>query len=133
MESEAPTVAISFRAVGPITRSTLPDGPAEPESEALNDVLHWLWATRTQIRRLTEGIRTELTSNQLRALSRRRTFSQTSLDEHLLLVCAGQFEKAARTAREYFPEVNLSAPLQVALRHLRNVYEHWEQHRDTFR
>jgi hypothetical protein len=96
-------------------------------------VLHWLWATRTQIRRLTEGLRAELTQTEPRALQRRRRFSLTSLEEHLLLVCAGQFETAVKSARQYFPQIDLPTPLKVALRDLRNVYEHWDHQRDAFR
>jgi len=132
MATDARTIRATVKLVGPITRSTLPDG-ADPNSEALNDVLHWLWATRTQIRRLTKGVRTELMCDAPLELHRRRTFSRTSLDEHLLLVSAGQLEKVIQAAQQHFPMIMLPAVLQVSLRHLRNVYEHWEQHRDAFR
>jgi len=132
MSDDARVVTATIKFVGPITRSTLSE-TSDAKPEAVNDALHWLWATRTQIRRLNEGLRNELTTDAPTELHRRRTSSRTSLDEHLLLVCAGQLEKVVQSAQEHFPEIMLPPKLQTSLRHLRNVYEHWEQHRDAFR
>ena len=131
MPNDSRVQIATLRFVGPVTRSTLSD-TSDPKSDALNDALHWLWATRTQVRRLTEGLRKELTDAPSE-LHQRRTFSRTSLDEHLLLVCAGQLEKVVQASQQHFPEIALPPVLQTSLRHLRNVYEHWEQHRDAFR
>jgi len=132
MESHQQSVRLTFRGVGPITRSTLPDSTAEPRHVALTDVLHWLWATRTQIRRFSFGLKTErgYFPNEL---EQRRSFSTTSLDEHLLLVVAGQFERSVEVAHGYFSSLTISADLKIALRHLRNIYEHWEEQREAFR
>jgi hypothetical protein len=51
----------------------------------------------------------------------------------MVVVAFGDFKRALEQARPYFPTLSLSAEKFHALCLLRNIYEHWDQHRDTFR
>jgi len=60
--------------------------------------------------------------------------SDTSYDEHMLLVAAGNLHKAlSRAPKAVRVEVPLSGQSSRALHLLRNIYEHWEKFRVEYR
>lgn len=129
------TSKVTLKIVGPMKRSTF--GPETPDrvSEASNDILHWSWATRLQIRRLARSLRAEFqafsTDSRLEA---RRRFSTTTYDEHLVFVAATNLQRAIDQAPKALrSEVKRAQLPSRELRLLRNVYEHWDQLRQQLR
>lgn len=126
---------VTFKIVGPMKRSTFPEKSADPVDESINDILHWTWSTRLQIRRLAQSVRSEFKALSWReGVRRRRRFSNTSYDEHILLVAAANLERAITNApRALRAEVTLPAHSRRALWLLRNIYEHWDELRRVYR
>jgi len=118
---------------GEIRRTTLGTGTPNPRQKALADLLHWVWSCRLQLKRLLHSVKEEGAVMDLPKDRHRQQFSQTSYDEHMAFVAFGDFSKALEQARPYFPSLSLSPERLKALCLLRNLYEHWNQHRDTFR
>jgi hypothetical protein len=118
---------------GEIRRTTLGTGKPDPRQKALADLLHWVWSCRLQLKRLLHSVEEETAVVGPYKDKCRQHFSQTSYDEHVAFVAFGDFKKALEQARPYFPSLSLSPEKLQALCLLRNLYEHWNQHRDTFR
>jgi len=57
----------------------------------------------------------------------------SEFDEHLLAVAIGNLSKAQDRAHRYYKHLQFSSDLLRALTCLRDVYEHWEQHRISYR
>lgn len=121
--------------VGPMKRSTFQEEAPDPIEEAINDILHWSWSTRLQIRRFGQSRRDEFKAWGVRPLVHaRRQFSGTSYDEHIFLVAAGNLDRALRRAPKPVQlEVQLSESWRRALWLLRNIYEHWDELRASYR
>ena len=119
-------VKATFKVVGAVTRSTVGDEPADP----LEDVLHWVWSWRTQLRRLQTSTVEQGAGDT--AIDRRRSSSRASFDEHMLAVVGWNLTRALDTAQGRLPEVTVSRHTRDALRLLRNLYEHWDQQRLSF-
>jgi hypothetical protein len=130
---EKKRLRVTLQVVGPITRSTLDSSDVPADEQALNDARHWAWGTATQLARFRRNLKAELKAFTLPSDRRSRVFSRTSFDEHMLLVAAGQLQKALKSARNHFPHLALSGDLEKALRLLRNIYEHWDALRESFR
>lgn len=129
------TFKATLKIVGPIKRSTFGAEAPDRVSQALNDILHWSWATRLQIQRLARSLRTEFralsTESRLKA---RRCFSTTTYDEHLVFVAATNLQRAIdRAPRELRSDVRQARLPSRELRLLRNVYEHWDELRQQLR
>jgi hypothetical protein len=78
------TFTVTFRSVGPVTRTTVGEGKLDPEEEALGDVLHWIWSWHLQVGRLHEStLRVTGTGTPLES---RKASSRTSYEEHMLSV-----------------------------------------------
>jgi hypothetical protein len=123
------TFVATFRLVGPIKRSTFQREAPDLIAEALNDVLYWSWSIRLQGERLRSDLSLEVSrGGELRRLAARRLFSQTSCDEHLLLVCAANLERALlKVPKRYRRDLYVTKDSRRALWLLRNVYEHWDE------
>jgi hypothetical protein len=125
----------TLRFVGPIKRSTFQREAVDPTEEALNDVLHWSWSIRLQGERLISDIPLELSKwgNSPR-LGVRRSSSRTSCDEHLLLVCAANLERALlKVPKRFRRDLYVTKDSRRALWLLRNIYEHWDELRRHLR
>ena len=133
MSKPEKTIRVVFKLVGPLKRSTLDRADPDPAKQALDDVLFWLWSSRVQITRLRRSFLRELPKRPVPRLTSRRRFARTSYDEHSFLIAARNLDRAFKRAQTIFPELELSDTTRQALRLLRNIYEHWEDHRDTFR
>src|SRR5947209_6020503 len=48
---------VTFRIEGPMKRSTFQAESPDTVEQAINDLLHWSWSTRLQIRRLATSLR----------------------------------------------------------------------------
>lgn len=120
----------SITGTGPLTRSTVGGGAVDPRFELTNDVLHWLWSWRTQVERHSESTNHDGTGST--ALERRRTFSRTSYDEHMLTVVGAQLIKAIQRAEAQSGESLFDSEAAPALTLLRNIYEHWDEQRPAF-
>ena len=101
------------------------------EGEVLDDVLPWIWSWRLQIERIGESFNAQ--GSGTTDVDRRRSWSRFSLDEHLLTVTGGNLVRALKRAETLFPEIKLSDDKTEALRLLRNLYEHWDEQRPSFR
>jgi hypothetical protein len=129
------TARVTLQIVGPMRRSTFQEEAPDPVAEVINDILHWSWSTRLQLRRFRESLRAEFDAWGLRPQVRaRRHFSGTSYDEHTFLVAAGNLDRALRRApKEMLREIGLSESWRRALWLLRNIYEHWDELRAAYR
>lgn len=87
---------------------------------AVGEALHWVRATQLQIERFVESFLTETEAG-------RHSFLRTTADAHFLLNAAAQAEKAVNYLDKAMP-----ADRSETLRSLRDVHEHWEQHKDSF-
>ena len=123
---------VTFRGGGPLRRSTVGDAVPDRGHEALNDVLHWIWSWRVQLRRFRES--TQEQGSGADALEQRKSFSKASFDEHLLLVAGGNLVRAIDRATERFAQTEGFAQISMAeaVGLLRNLYEHWDEQRRSF-
>lgn len=121
---------ITFEVVGPITRSTVGNEVPDPDEEALNDLLHWVWSWRLQVSRL--GKSTEAQYSEAKPLDQRRSRSAASYDEHALAVVGWNLARAVARAGKRFPLLGISGATYEALRLLRDLYEHWDEQRPPF-
>jgi len=132
---EANTTQVTFRLQGPLKRSTFQREPPDPVEETLGDVLHWSWSTRMQAARLREGVSAEFIAWNREGRHRmRQVFSKTSCDEHLLLVCAANLDRALdKLPKQFRRDIEVPKPWRRGLWLLRNVYEHWNELRRHLR
>jgi hypothetical protein len=131
MEPEKAQTVETRRNPGALTRSTVGSEPVPPEEEVLDDVLHWIWSWRLQIKRISESFNAQGSGDT--DVERRRSWSRFSFDEHVLTVTGGNLVRAIRRAEALFPEIKLPEGKSEALRLLRNLYEHWDEQRPSFR
>jgi hypothetical protein len=129
------TIRIEGSVVGPLKRSTLDLGHPDPEWQALGDLLYWAWCFRLQASRLSNSVKSEFPIGVRPYVQQRKLFATTSYDEHIFLVTAGHLDQALKKARRYLRGHGHALPREKlrALQLLRNVYEHWQEVRDTFR
>lgn len=134
MEEERRTFTVTFRAVGPIRRATVGEGDPEPRLDRLLDLLRWTWGCRMQVRRLKKSLHADwFGANSLTRLEKTKRVCISEFDEHLLAVAIGNLAKAQGMARRYYKHLSFSKELLQSLTCLRDVYEHWEQHRRAYR
>jgi hypothetical protein len=89
--------------------------------EAAADALQWIGATLLQITRFVEGLLL------LAEADRPDDATVVTADAHFLLNACAQAEKALHRAGYTIPPGR-----RTTIRSLRDVYEHWEQHKRTF-
>lgn len=129
------TVAVTFKFVGPLKRTTFSQETPDPTEEAVGDLLHWSWSVRLQFRRLTKSLREEFKAwNNRPSVYRQRHFSKTSYDEHMLTVAGGNLDRAIRRAKKPVRQViQISKDAHRGLWLLRHNYEHWDELRGAYR
>lgn len=136
-EEDEKTVTLTFQIVGPIRRAVVGDGDPEPRKDRLLDLLQWTWGCRVQLQRLKRSLYTDWWRSSDRSeLEKTRRVCISLLDEHLLTIAAGNLEKARARAGRYYRHIEFSDKLLDLLKKLaalRDVYEHWEEHRRVFR
>lgn len=96
-----------------------------------SDLLHWIWSWRVQFDRLRESTSKDGCGKSPDLM--RESFSRTSLDEHLLAVVGGHLVKAMDEFGSGLPVHDLAPDHLEALRLLRNLYEHWDEQRESLR
>jgi len=134
MEEENRTFTVTFPTVGPISRATVGDGDPEPRLDRLLDLLRWTWGCTVQLRRLKRSLLADwFGRDSLTRLEKTKKVCMSEFDEHLLAVAIGNLAKAQGRAHRYYKHLNFSDDLLQALTCLRDVYEHWEQHRRVYR
>lgn len=94
--------------------------------EKLDYALHWVWSCKLQIDRLTESTLKEWNSNEKETVAKRKVFSRTSYDEHMLLIAARNLVRATNLTVTDFPQLNSLIAHSEAIRLLRNIYDHWD-------
>jgi hypothetical protein len=116
--------------------------PDETIEERMNyeDVKYWLWTTIEQVKRLRQSFTAQMAAlqsfnpNAGYSLQHQRINAQTSADMHFLLVAASNLLKA--TSSNPLPQAikdnNFEPAMAKKIRSLRNIYEHWEETRETF-
>lgn len=124
---------VTFEIVGPITVSTLDEKDPDPREAVLEDLSHWTWSCKLQIRRFFKSFEATQKPEFKSDLNRRRRFSRLSYDKHMVLVAAANLNRALKEASTVTPDLKLTEDLRVALVRLRDVYEHWNEHRTSFR
>lgn len=125
---------IKLRIVGPIKRSTLAEKQPDREWEATNDVRYWSFCSRIQVERLRRSFVAEMPwSSVTRVIVMERRFSETSYDEHCLVVAAANLNRALRRAPRKLRQATVSDETRRALQLLRDVYEHWDVLRKCYR
>ena len=113
-----------------LTRSTVNKDPMGPEKQAINDGLHWIWSWQLQLRRLQASTFTQISGDT--EVEKLRSYSAASYDEHMLLVAGRNLIKALEEVEKHFSMPSLNHGIKQAIRLLRNLYEHWDEHRVTF-
>jgi hypothetical protein len=97
-----------------------PDGEEMERLQRLDEALHWINVTQLQVERFVEAF-----------LSFAETGGQDptiiTADAHFLLNACAQAEKALRRTGVPVPAVQ-----RTTIRSLRDVHEHWEQHKKSF-
>ena len=125
---------VRLEGVGPITRSTMDPGRVDPEWEALSDLVYWCWCCRFQAARLQTSLLNEFTYwRKVRHVLAERAFAATSYDEHCLLVAATNLDRALGHSKALIGESPIPETTRRSLRLLRNLYEHWDEQRHSFR
>ena len=124
------TFTVTFKSVGPVTRTTVGEGKRDPEEEALGDVLHWVWSWHLQVDRLRESTLRETGTGT--PLESRKISSRTSYEEHMLSVAGWNLARALSRAQPYVPQITISDATSTALKLLRHLYEHWDEQRLAF-
>jgi hypothetical protein len=132
-DPEEEAVTLTLPIVGPITVSSLDENDPDPHQAALTDVAHWIWSCKLQIRRFLRSVDSIGRSSWRSDLERRRSFSKMSYDEHMIFVAAANLERALAQASALLDGLELSEQLRERLTLLRNIYEHWNEQRDSFR
>jgi hypothetical protein len=128
------TIEVTLKPVGPVTRTHFQKKGQDPIEESIGDILHWAWSTRLQIRRLTQSLQSEFQFLGARSFVVMKHSSNTSYDEHMVLVAAGNLHKALKRAPKAVRiETRLSMKWERALCLLRNIYEHWDKFRSEYR
>jgi hypothetical protein len=126
-------MTLTFSIVGPITVSMLDENDPNPDEAILIDVAHWIWSCKLQVRRFLQSLHATGKPTWRNDLERRRRFSRLSYDEHMVLVAAANLDRALAQESTILDGVLISEQLRTALTLLRNVYEHWNEQRDSFR
>lgn len=103
----------------------------ERAEERISDLLHWTWSCQLQLQRYGQSLRTEFSGGS--SEDRRKVYSQTSYDEHMVLVAARHLLSALERAGTSLPRIALSDSNLEVLELLRNAYEHWPTERTKFR
>ena len=105
------------------------NAPDRPLLVRLADARHWVWATLAQIERFVLAFHesTERLSQSGNPDTDRKA-AMEFVEAQFLLNAAGHADKATRRLRA----ATLSPELSKDIRDLRNLHEHWEQHRDSF-
>lgn len=125
-------IKIEARIVGPLRRSTLETDHPDPEWQSLGDVLYWSFCCRLQANRLAQSFMSEFPLGKRLYAFQRKRFATTSFDEHALVLAAGNLSKALDRGPKSLRRILPSKTLR-ALKLLRDIYEHWENMRATFR
>src|ERR1044071_4215746 len=125
-------MVVEFEIVGPLKRSTLETGHPDPEWEALTDILNWSWCSRLQADRLKCSFLQEAPWGRPYVHQRKR-FATTSYDEHCFMVATGNLDRALRRGAKYLRGTPLPKQMLRTLWLLRNVYEHWDGARASYR
>jgi hypothetical protein len=132
-EDEQPGFLLECRIVGPIKRSTLEEKHPDRDWETTTDVRYWAFCTRTQAGRLFRSFAAEIPWSSIgRRIVMERRFSETSYDEHCLIVAATNLDRALCRAPRKLRQTAVKAETRRALQ-LRNVYEHWDELRACYR
>ena len=100
----------------------------DQESKLLDTALHWTWSCLRQIERLGESTLKEWSASEEPTIERRKRSSTTSYDEHLVLVSSRHLIKVLEMAKSSFPQLNTDVNQGAVIVHLRNMYEHWDEH-----
>jgi hypothetical protein len=133
-EDEQSGFRLEVRIVGPIKRSTLEEKHPDREWETTNDVRYWSYCTLAQAGRLVRSFAAEMPWNSSgRRIVMERRFSETSYDEHCLVVAATNLDRALRRAHRKLRQTAITDVTRRALQLLRNVYEHWDELRASYR
>jgi hypothetical protein len=133
-EDERAGFRLECRIVGPIKRSTLEEKHPDREWETTTDLRYWAFCTRMQAGRLCRSFNAEMPwSSTGRVLVMERRFSETSYDEHCLVVAATNLDRALRRAPRMLRQTAVKGETRRALQLLRNVYEHWDELRACYR
>lgn len=92
----------------------------DEELQALLEASHWIRVTRLQIRRFVDNFIDY-------AESQSRDATLVAADGHFLLNACALAEKSLKRAG-----LEISQQQALTIRSLRNVHEHWEQHKKSF-
>jgi hypothetical protein len=115
-----------------IAKTLIPQDEFSHE-ELLAHAIHWTWSCKLQIVRYSEALQRELDSKGIDQLERKKRCSETSLQEHMILVAARNLLRALNMLSKVHSHLNLPRKLRGDLRQLRDIYEHWDEQIPCFR
>jgi hypothetical protein len=96
---------------------------------AIDDARHFVWAAQMQIERFVNTFSSDVRVSFVPpSLEDQRRSSLAFAEAEFLLIAAAQAEKALGLLDGPHLSANLSSDIRV----LRNLHEHWEQHRASF-
>jgi len=128
-EPKPETLRFTFQIQGPILRQIIDDGPRPPRDVGIEHISLWLTATQIQLGRFRRSLRSDLELFSRQGSTRKYASQRVHIDEHLLLASAANLGKALDRFGGDLPALELPPGLSDLLRHLRNVYEHWEDYK----
>lgn len=117
--------------MGGLTRRTVGHESVDPNVEAISDVLHWIWSWRLQVVRLRQTTAKQGQGDS--DVERRQSYSAASYDEHALAVVGCHVVRAVDRAGQRFGSIAVAEQQSEPLRLLRDLYEHWDEQRESFR
>jgi len=110
------------------------------ERANLDDVIYWHWTSMKQLERLRQSFDAQM--NAMESFDPRQGYSLqhkqinvlTAADTHFLLVAVTNLIKAM--SKQLPPgtiqDRRLDMTMSEKIKHLRNIYEHWEETREVF-
>lgn len=103
---------------------------ADPDLLAtIDDARHFVWAAQMQIERFVNAFRSDVRVSFVPpSIEDQRLSSLAFAEAEFLLIAAAQAEKAL----SLLDGPQLSESMSADIRMLRNLHEHWEQHRASF-
>ena len=123
------TLTFQVQVVGPIVRRIVDDGPRLRREVAVEHVSLWVTATQLQIIRFSRSLLRDSRLLGSQGPTRGLSSQRVHADEHMLLCAAANLEKALALFATDLSELALPVEFSELLRHLRNVYEHWEDYK----
>ena len=133
-KNEQKILRVTFKGVGPLTRSTVGNDMPDPDEQAISDTLHWIWNWQVQLERLLQSTDEKWSIDHANksGLECRKIYSRTSFDVHMLLVVGRNLLRAIDRLPKKLAKPAIFKDTRKSLILLRDIYEHSDEQRESF-